>query len=474
MVVVSAGTAGLAAAATAAEKGIRVISLEKSKRTGGTAIQGTGPFAVESTLQKKKMLTLTREEAFKIYMDFNHWSVNARLVKTLIDRSAGVIKWLEGMGLAFMDVGPHNPGNNCTMHIPDAPEKGPGQIGRGATMMKILADRAKELGAQILLQTPVRQILKKNGRITGVIAENKSGEEIRVKAGAVIIATGGFGGGFISWLPLAGDGIQMAAEVGADVTEPTPPVKAATSGSRPPSWGKPFSKGFFYSVIFTFQQPGLLMLNKFGERFTNEEFGANAVTTQKDETAFTIFDEDTKRYFVEEGFDVVTAGFQVPITDARDFDAELKQILDRGSKNIFVADSIEDLAAKTGIELDSLRRNLDEYNRMCETGRDTYFNKNIRYLRPVKQPKFYVNKRVGIGPMDSRVWEGIRINHKTEVLTKDFEVIPGLYAAGIDASCNVYRDVYPMILPGTAMGFALGEGRIAAESAAEYIKTIGR
>jgi fumarate reductase flavoprotein subunit len=49
-------------------------------------------------------------------------------------------------------------------------------------------------------------------------------------------------------------------------------------------------------------------------------------------------------------------------------------------------------------------------------------------------------------------------------------VIPGLYAAGGDMICNLYKDIYPNILPGNAMGFALSTGRIAARSALEYIK----
>ena len=58
VVVIAAGTAGLAAAITAAEGGARVIALEKSDKTGGTAKMGSGPFAVESRPQRLKQLTL--------------------------------------------------------------------------------------------------------------------------------------------------------------------------------------------------------------------------------------------------------------------------------------------------------------------------------------------------------------------------------------------------------------------------------
>ena len=41
---------------------------------------------------------LSKEEAFKIHMDFTQWNVNARLVKNYIDRSAGTLDWLERSG----------------------------------------------------------------------------------------------------------------------------------------------------------------------------------------------------------------------------------------------------------------------------------------------------------------------------------------------------------------------------------------
>ena len=64
---------------------------------------------------------------------------------------------------------------------------------------------------------------------------------------------------------------------------------------------------------------------------------------------------------------------------------------------------------------------------------------------------------------------GIRINENCEACDKDFEPVPGLYAAGADA-CNIYDDSYMFLLPGNSMGFAVNTGRIAGMSAAEYVE----
>lgn len=475
IVVLSAGTAGLSAAVTAAEGGVSVIALEKTSHTGGTALRANQLFCVESSLQRIKQYSLTKEEAFRIYMDFTQWAVNARLVKTLIDTSTSTLEWLENMGVEFVDLTSHGPGMYYTAHIikPDPPRPG---LGGAATLMRILAKRAEDLGAQIILNTPARKILKEDGRIIGVEAENKEGETVRVNGKAVILATGGFGGHHRApfGIPgLVGEGIKMAQEVGAEATEGTMP---------PPRGGeyKASAANLTSPVTASFGHPHL-MVNLFGERFVNEEitittpFGGNAVSLQKDRCAFRIYDEDMKDYFIQNGLDfpmgfgIAQAGTPTTKINRAEFEEEIKKILDTGTNMIFVADSIEELAEKTGIDLEGLKKTIEEYNIFCETGRDDLFNKTARYLRPVKRPKFYATRSLA----STGTPEGIKVNYKTEVLTKDFTVIHGLYAAGMDIACNLYKDIYPNILPGNAMGFSLGSGRIAAENALKYIKTIG-
>ena len=128
IVILSAGTAGLAAAVTAAEGGASVISVEKASHTGGTALRANQLFCVESSLQRIRQYSLTKEEAFRIYMDFTQWAVNARLVKSLIDRSTGTMEWLEEMGVEFVDLTCHGPGGHYTAHIirPNPPRPGLG------------------------------------------------------------------------------------------------------------------------------------------------------------------------------------------------------------------------------------------------------------------------------------------------------------------------------------------------------------
>ena len=77
--IIAAGPAGLCASVAAAEEGVKVAVFEKAAIAGGTANMGMGPFGVESRLQKMSMISLTKEEAFKRFMDYVHWQSDPHL-----------------------------------------------------------------------------------------------------------------------------------------------------------------------------------------------------------------------------------------------------------------------------------------------------------------------------------------------------------------------------------------------------------
>jgi fumarate reductase flavoprotein subunit len=65
--------------------------------------------------------------------------------------------------------------------------------------------------------------------------------------------------------------------------------------------------------------------------------------------------------------------------------------------------------------------------------------------------------------------DGIRINHRTEVLDSDNKMGAGLCAIGNDAGC-MYGDTYHLLLsPGSTFGFALNSVCIAGEVALRCI-----
>ncbi len=359
VVIVAGGTAGLAAAVAASERGCRVIVCEKASHTGGCGNLASGLLAVESRYQKQMQLPITREEIFDYHMTYAHWRADARLVRAYLDKSADTIDWLEEMGVEFLAVESHGPGNKYTWHI----VKAPWSMGTCRAMMRILADKAKQAGAEILLSAPVTGLLHDGERISGVRAVDKEGDDIEVRARAVIIATGGIydnpamikeNTGFEVGRDLilrtrkgaTGDGLRMAWEAGAARTDIIMHFMQQSHFVGP-------------AVSAAFLQPNLVV-NLQGERFMNEEvitsnnmFAGNAIALQKDRCAFSIMDEQTKDHWVTTGYDFQPA-YGVAQWGAHlradTFDAEMEAAAAKGTEGAYIAGSLDELAAMTGID----------------------------------------------------------------------------------------------------------------------------
>jgi len=476
VVVVAAGASGLAASVEAAQRGLKVMTFEKSSTTGGAANMGMGPLGIESRLTRAKQFSPTQDQAFEVFMNYVHWQADGKLVRAHLNKSGETISWLESLGVQFAEPASYFPGSYPTWHIVQ-PESGRPGPTAAATMFKILTQRAKELGVKLMLQTPVTKLIKEDGRIVGVVAEDKSGEEITARAKAVIIATGGFGDnpkmikkhtGF-EWgkdlqtfrIPgLEGDGMRMAWDVGAMST----PMRMELSFGV----AEPMLLGLDWLPLF--HQPHV-MLNLLGERFINEaegndSFKGNAIALQKDRQCFFVFDETIKNQ-MKHDLDYINLVIQTP--NLSNLDEMIQRAVDNNYPHLFIAGSVEDLAAKTGMHQAGLEASLNEYNHFCDQGYDETFIKPKRYLRSIRKVPFYALRLfpAGYGSLG-----GIKINYKTEVLDKSWNAIPGLYAVGTDA-CDIYGDTYVFQLPGNTMGFAMTTGRMAAEHAAAYIRELG-
>jgi fumarate reductase flavoprotein subunit len=125
-------------------------------------------------------------------MKYTHYRVDGDLVSAYFDKSADTIEWLQDMGVEFAGAFKYFTESAATWHIVK-PENGVIGPRAAGPMIRIMTEKAKELGTEIYLETPVKSLIMEDGKCVGVRAVSKDGEEIEARAKAVVVATGGFG-----------------------------------------------------------------------------------------------------------------------------------------------------------------------------------------------------------------------------------------------------------------------------------------
>lgn len=330
-------------------------------------------------------------------------------------------------------------------------------------------------GTPIWLETKTIRLLKSDGRITGVEVEWNGARNI-INASAVVLASGGFPGSAQmrarllpeSPQPLSaaiadntGDGIALAEEVGGTVAE----------GNSNGAYWSPVSLvprddgsvAHFPHLMFDRAKPGLIAVTSSGHRFTNEadsyhEF-VKAMLRHGAEYAYLIADNT----FVGK----YTFGPVPPQSAMR------QKFLRSGY--LLKADSVAELAQKTGIEPEALSATISRYNGFAEKGLDVDFNKGgspyNRYLgdagnagnpclAPISNGPFYAIK---VFKGDIGTCRGLEVNTNAQVLGSDGMPVPGLYACGNDMN-SMMGGEYPG--PGITIGQAMTFGYVAAMHAA--------
>ena len=474
--IVAAGPSGLAAAITAAERGYRAVVFEKSSTPGGTANMGMGPFGVESRIQKASMINLTKEEAFRIHMEYAHWNVDAHIVHDYFWKSGSTIDWLEDMGVVFAGATRYYPNAYQTWHVvqpADGSVPGPRAAG---TMIKVMYARAEELGVEFHFDAPVQRLLRDENGVYGYEALGKDGTSYQVEADAVLVATGGFGDNpemiaglcgytygadmFNFRIPgVNGDGLRMMWDVGAMRTRPEMekilsfgPVPAADLPTR------------------LFVQPTALIVNRSGERvfdetcIDNTSVAANVVAAQQDRCVYSVIDNRLVEHYRSKGVDYPNGVRRDDPTV--DFEASFARMEQEHPECVFSAASIEELAEKTGVRATELAETFRVYNDSCRGNYDDLYGKHKRYLRPLDEGERLYCIKLFPGAYGSL--GGVKVNYRYQVLDENYEPIEGLYASGSDVN-SLYGDTYLFLLPGNTMGFALNSGRIAAEHMTDFL-----
>ncbi len=488
IVIVGAGGAGMTAAIAAVEAGKDVVIIESQAMVGGNSVRSTGgmnaaktpaqdenEFAesagVEKTLETAAAewanneaitaLAATVAEQWAEYqanpvgyfdsvelMELDtliggHGTNDPALVEALCSNSADAIAWLAEQGIELTSVSSFGGASVKRIHRPvDAEGK---TISVGSYMIPLLEAKCKEADVAFIMNTTANEILTDaDGAAVGVVAtDNKTGATVTVNAGAVILATGGFGANLdmvVEYKPdlagfmttnapgAQGQGIDMAVAIGAgtvdmDQIQIHPTVEANTAAL----------------ITEGLRGDGAILVNAEGNRFT-DEVGTRDVVSAAEIAQ--------------------TGSYSWLIIDQAMVDAS--SVIQGYIKNgyTFSGETYEELAEAIGIDPAAFAATMEKWNAAVAAGVDEEFGRTS-FANPLDTAPYYAIKvTAGI----HHTMGGLTINPQTQVLAGDGTVIDGLYAAG-EVTGGVHGGNR---LGGNAVADFVVFGRIAGEQAAAY------
>lgn len=491
LIIVGAGGAGLSAAVTAKDLGVKnVLVLEKMPVIGGNTLRCASAFnAADPDRQKALPMTETLKEA--VVKAINEKPVSEEHAKLMADVKAKYEAYLKSGSKTLFDcpewhaLQTYNGGdkvgqiplirqysNNVldTLHwmqskgspVMDRVSQGAGALWQrthqldapaGLGLIDPLYQAAVKQGVNFKLGMRVQDlILNDKGRVIGVTATDKVGNkyEFTSKDG-VILATDGYSQNkemrqksaphltsemvSTNQPGATGDGIIIATRHGADTT------------------------GMNYVQVYPLATPGtgalqgrarkmsglddVIDVNKNGERFVKED-------ARRDEFVAAI-----KKQPGGVVYDINDSSIVKPLNS---FNEDVETLVSIG--RIYKADSLADLAKQLGMPADKLEATVAEFNKMVEAKKDPKFGRKL-FDRPIVKPPFYATPRA---PSIHHTMGGLQISTNAQVLDKNGKPIPGLYAAG-EVTGGIHGSNR---LGGNATADVLTFGRIAAKSAVAH------
>jgi len=423
VVVVGSGFAGLAAAieALSRDRSCSVAIVEKMPTVGGNSLLSAGQYAAwRSKLNLHEKLGLPKDDPETFAQDIlagGEYLGQPHLVRKLAYESAECLDWLIDMGVEWQELlvkagGHSRHRTHQTIRT------------SGRDIVEPMVARVRELGASLLLRHKVVNIVREgvlSGRVVGVEVEVEGGTLRRLKARrGVVLASGGFSNDVEfrrMHVPYLGEEFKSTNHAGATAEVLRSAMKIGAAAVHLDHiqlypFAEPNTGALDGPAVIPFTLAAFsIYVDKRGRRFINElarrkDVALAQILKVREKPTFTIFDDQNWPFFI-----------------ARD-------IIERGlaSGRIIKADSIEDLAAKAGIDPRGLRDTVDRYNEYLKMGRDLEFNKSFDpRAKPIEKPPFYA---IAQWPAVHYTMGGLLINAEAQVLDVDGRPIPGLFAAG--------------------------------------------
>lgn len=405
IIIVGSGGAGMSAAIEAKDAGLNPVIFEKMPVVGGnTNKASSGMNASETKFQKEQGITDSNDAFYEETLKGGHDTNDKELLRYFVDHSADAIDWLDSLDIRLNNLTITGGMSTKRTH---RPEDGSAV---GEYLVKGLSENVQKREIPVFVNSDVKELIKEDNQVTGVKVSVKGQAEKEISGKAVIVATGGFGAsaemieevrpdlkGIVTTNQegSTGDGIKMIESVGGytvdmDQIQVHPTVQQ--------------DKGVLIGEAV--RGEGAILVDENGNRFVNELDTRDNVTAAINKlpakAAYLVFDQGVR--------DRATA---IEFYDKQGYVVEGK--------------TVAELSEKLKFSGDDLVKTVDTWNKAVADKKDTTFNRTTAMDHDLSTGPFYAIK---IAPGIHYTMGGVKINSKTEVLKKDGETIPGLFAAG--------------------------------------------
>lgn len=470
IVVVGCGVAGLSAAVAAAEAGAKVAVLERAtydERGGNTRyteaylrmkseVELSHDF--ESLLLDNSGYYIEPELAATTVLDYENWPPMVRalaftdpeLISSFIDAVPDAVAWLKMHGITFGEAGFYG--------LTPRPSPRIAVNGGGLQLVETMTACAEKLGVRFFYELTARDLVQSaDGKVCGLVAKRRDGAQLQFACDAVILACGGFQGNpemVIRYIgpkgrylrPVArggyynkGEGIEMALRIGA-----------AGSGDFAEYHGQPVDPRSSASEALVMVYPYGILINREGRRFINEAPGT--IDAHYEETVRTIADQKK--------------GIAFCILDDKIHRIPNWRRCVRSDQAPETHPDLRSLGRKLGFDGDAAERTVQEFNRACREGRfdpttlDGLATSGLmppksNYAVPLDTPPFHAYPIISANTF---TLGGLKVNAAAQVVDRDGNLMPGLYAAG--ETMGFYYGRYAgatSVLRGAVFGRRAGE-----------------
>lgn len=470
VVVVGGGGAGLAAAINAAQQGKSVVVVEKNGSIGGDtlvcgAIYNAPNEKLQSQVEMTEAVKATVENALseepvseehkalqqEVQAQWDEYKAAGRtdlfdtkewyalqtwingdkvgdldLVKELCFNAYNGLEWISDLGIKFADSISQGAGSLWQRTHTTTMNMGTGFMSVYAKQMEALSDKITFVN-----EATANELILEDGKVTGVKAiDNHTDEVIEFHANdGVILTTGGFAANSKmvqeyntsgKWDDLSktgttnrfscsqGDGIQMALQAGASLTD-MEQIQLLYLGNVVDGQ---ISKYPPRAVNGTDQ---IIFVNKNGERFVQED-------GRRDQICLSVLQQPDSIFYIIESGDGNYKDIKDPewrSADGFTFD----YLVDNGF--VVEADTLEELAEKLEMDPATLQATVDAFN-ACVDGGEDEFGRALYSSKLENGPWLATPRQACV----HHTMGGVTIDTAAHVLNADGEPISGLYAAG--------------------------------------------